>query len=116
MTKIRVGSEFFDITLPIDKPWITNVYWGDINGNSYAHLILSGAIPVGQTRPNLAEIWYFRNVENSPLYKAGSPYLSGAFQLLSNCIPELLKEFQHPESPLLFNVKSLNSFFYSQDE
>lgn len=111
---IKIGSEFLSITKSADKPWITNVYWGLINGSSHAHLMLSGGYPTGQVESGFSEIWYFRNVENNPLYKLGSPFINNASQLLSNCIPAPLREFQHPEQPLFWNVDSLGSFFLSK--
>ena len=105
--KIKIGSEFVSMTHPQDEPWLRNVYWGLRDGTGRRlHLVMSGAV--------LADTWYLRDIEDNEIIKNGSELTKNTSQLLSNCIPTPLKEFQHPEKPLFWNVGSLDSFFSSQ--
>lgn len=105
---IKIGSKFISMTKPINKPWIRNIYWGFIDGNcSHGHLATSGALL-------LSETWYVRDIKHNEIIKNGSELTNNTSQLLSNCIPDILKEFQYPEQPLSWNVGSLDSFFLSQ--
>lgn len=110
---IKIGSDFMSITKPQDKLWIRNIYWGPVIGNGiHGHITTSGSVMIGESI--VASTWYARTVNNDVLIKNGSELTDNTSQLLLNCIPNTLKEFQHPEQPLFWNVGSLDSFFLSQ--
>lgn len=111
--KIRIGSTFIAMTEPEEAPHLRNVYWGSRDGtNAHAHLCLSGSVSIGPVVS--AETWYARTPNGLELVKNGSGLMENTSQLLSDCMPNTLKEFQHPEKPLFWNVGSLDSFFLSQ--
>ncbi len=108
--RITIGSEFLSMTMPIDKPWLRNIYWGlrDGTGN-HGHLVASGAIIVGSVVS--AETWYVRDTNKNEFVKNGSELFLDASKLLSNTLPPTLREFQHPENPLFWNIGSIDSLF-----
>ena len=111
--KIKMGSEFISMTKPENKPWLREVYWGMRDGTGrHGHLSLSGSVLVGGVV--VAETWYARPMGDIELVKNGSEVTNNTSQLLSDCIPDILREFQHPGKPLSWNVGSLDSFFLSQ--
>ena len=106
--RIKIGSEFISMTQPEDKLWIRNIYHGirDRTGR-HLHLVISGGAAI-------AETWYLRDMDDNVIIENGSEVTNNASQLLLDCIPEPLKELQHPEQPLSWNVGSLDSFFSLQ--
>ena len=111
--KVNLGSEFVSVTYPKSKPWMREIYFGQRDGTgSHGHISASGAIVCGSVIS--AETWYARTPEGTELIKNGNELTTNTFQLLSNCIPEPLKEFQHPSQPLFWNAGSLDSFFSLQ--
>jgi len=110
---IKVGSEFISITKPKELPHLTNIYFGAIDGtNKHGHIVASGSVLVDGIIS--AETYYARTPDQVELIKNGSELTMNTSQLLSDCIPELLKEFQHPLQPLFWNANNLGSFFLSQ--
>ena len=107
--KIKIGSEFISVTYPKSKPWMREIYFGMRDGTGeHGHISASGAIICGEVVS--AETWYARTPEGIELVKNGSELVTNTSQLLSDCIPDTLKEFQHPEQPLFWNAGSLDSF------
>jgi len=106
--RIEIGSEFLSMNRPQDKQWLRNIYFGfrDRTG-LHGHLVTSGSEIVGTT-------WYLRDINDNEIIKNGSELTNNTFQLLSGCIPNILREFQHPEQPLFWNVGSLDSSFSLQ--
>ena len=106
---INLGSEFVSVTYPKNKPWMREIYFGLRDGtNNHGHISASGAIVVGEVIS--AETWYARTPDGIELIKNGSELTMNTFQLLSDCIPNLLTGFQHPSQPLFWNAGSLDSF------
>jgi hypothetical protein len=105
--RIEIGSEFLSMNRPQDKQWLRNIYWGFTNGTgSHGHLVASGSL--------IAGTWYLRDINDNEIIKNGSELTNNTSQLLSDCIPNILRGFQHPEQPLFWNVGSLDSSFSLQ--
>ncbi len=113
--KVNLGSEFISITYPKDKPWIRKIYFGNRDGTgNHGHISASGSIVLEPNGTAFAETWFFRDTNNNTIVKNANPLLTNTSQLLSDCIPDILKGFQHPEQSLFWNVGNLDSFFLSQ--
>lgn len=111
--KVKIGEEFVSVTYPKSKPWMREIYFGQRDGTgNHGHISASGAIVCGDVIS--AETWYARTPDGTELVKNGSEVINNTSQLLSDCIPNTLKVFQHPEQLLSWNVGSLDSFFLSQ--
>lgn len=109
---IKIGSEFINMNRPKMHPHLTNIYWGSTDGtNRHGHIVTSGSVILGNVIS--AETWYARDTKNNELIKNGSVLIENAPKLLSDSIPETLKEIQHPENQFFWHVESLNSFFTS---
>ena len=110
--RIKIGSEFISMTYPKSKPWMREIYFGGRDGTGkHGHISASGAMVVWEVVS--AETWYARTIEGIELVKNGSEVTNNASQLLSECIPQPLRELQHPEKPLFWNIGSLDAFFLS---
>lgn len=90
------------------QPWRRDIVMGSRDGTWKTHLALSGS-----ATSEFHDTWFARDTDNLIVLN-GSEITNNTSQLLSNCIPDILKEFQHPERPLSWNVGSLDSFFLSQ--
>jgi len=106
---IRIGSTFISMNQRVDQPWRRDIIAGDTEGEWKMHLATSGALT-----SEFHETWFATDKEHIPIVLNGSKLTMNTSQLLSDCIPEPLKEFQHPLQPLSWNVGSLDAFFSSQ--
>lgn len=106
---LNLGSEFISMTCPKSKSWMREIYFGYRDGTGrHGHLSISGSLAV------LAETWYLRDINNNELIKNGNELVSNTSQLLLDCIPNILREFQHSEKHLFWKIGSLDSFFSRQ--
>ena len=105
---IRIGSDFLSVNQPKSQPWRRDIICGPADGTGRRlHLATSGAAVIADT-------WYLRDINENEIVKNGSELTNNTSQLLSDCIPNILRGFQHPERPLSWNVGSLDSFFSSR--
>ena len=108
---VRTGSLFLSMNHKENQPWRRDLIVGTIDGNWKLHPALSGHFPVGDAI--MADTWFAREQENIMVLN-GSVTPNNTSQSLLDCIPDILRGFQHPEQPLFWNVGSLDSFFSSQ--
>jgi len=106
---IRIGSVFLSMNRREHQPWRRDIIAGDTDGTWKMHLATSGALT-----SEFHDTWFATDREHNALILNGNEVTENTSQLLSNCIPDILGEFQHPEQPLSWNVGSLDSFFLSQ--
>jgi len=106
---IRNGSIFLSMNQRENQPWRRDIIVGDLEGNWKMHLATSGAL-TSEFHP----LWFATDKEHNPIILNGNELTKNTSQLLSDCIPDILKVFQHPEQPLSLNVGSLDSFFLLQ--
>ena len=105
---IKTGSVFMSMNQREHQPWRRDIILGSRDGTWKMHFATSGAAVA-----EFHDTWFARVQENIVVLN-GSETTENTSQLLSNCIPDTLKGFQHPERPLSWNVGSLDSFFLSQ--
>ncbi|MCX6750892.1 MAG: hypothetical protein NTZ83_05520 [Candidatus Pacearchaeota archaeon] len=105
---IKIGSIFLSMNQREHQPWRRDIIVGSIDGNWKMHLATSGSA-TAEFHP----LWFAR-VQDNILILNQNETTKNTSQLLSDCIPDILKVFQHPEQPLSLNVGSLDSFFLLQ--
>lgn len=107
---LKVGSVFLSMNQRADQPWRRDIIVGLRDGTGRRmHIATSGA-----PTSDFHDTWFARDIDDNVLILNGSATISNASQLLSNCIPNVLTGFQHPEKPLSWNVGGLDSFVLSQ--
>jgi len=107
--RIKIGPTFIAMNQRENQPWRRDIVAGGLDGKWKMHLATSGAVTA-----EIHDTWFATDKEHNPLVLNGSELTMNTSQLLSDCMPEPLKEFQHPLQPLSWNVGSLDAFFSSQ--
>jgi len=105
---IKIGSIFLSMNQRENQPWRRDIIAGSRDGKWKMHIATSGSETCEFHET------FFARVQNNVVVLNGSETTNNTSQLLLDCIPDTLREFQHPEQPLSWNVGSLDSFFLSQ--
>lgn len=106
---IKEEDMFISMNHREHQPWRRDIIAGDINGTWKMHFATSGAMTA-----EIHPLWFATDREHNPLILNGNELTKNTSQLLSDCMPDTLIKFQHPEQLLSLNVGSLDSFFLSQ--
>lgn len=105
---IKEGSIFLSMNHRENQPWRRDIIVGSTDGAWKTHLATSGSVTC-----EFHPLWFARAQDNVFILNQNE-LTKNTSQLLSNCIPDILREFQHPEQPLFLNVNNLDFFFLSQ--
>jgi len=105
---IKNDSIFLSMNHRENQPWRRDIIIGSTDGTWKTHLATSGSA-ISEFHP----LWFAR-VQDNVFILNQNEITKNTSQLLSDCIPDILRVFQHTEQPLFWNVGSLDSFFLSQ--